>query len=169
MHSPVMEIGESFVGDGAEAAHVNTVLGRRDGPVGTAWATALATPSAGHAPFLCVLAPGVPVQPATLFVNKAAIAGDRHGALTWGAAQAGVAAGVRDYVAAHHPAVDQLVLICAVWVDPTAADEELVFTNNAAATLTALEMGSGIRPAPSTDGVAPANPFFRTGRVDPTA
>jgi 5,6,7,8-tetrahydromethanopterin hydro-lyase len=27
-----MLIGESFVGDGGEAAHVNTVLGRRDGP-----------------------------------------------------------------------------------------------------------------------------------------
>jgi len=37
-----MPIGESFVGEGAEAAHVNTVLGRRDGPVGAAWATAAA-------------------------------------------------------------------------------------------------------------------------------
>ena len=25
-------IGESFVGEGAEAAHINTVLGDRDGP-----------------------------------------------------------------------------------------------------------------------------------------
>ena len=36
-----MLIGESFVGDGVNAAHINVVLGRRDGPVGTAWATAL--------------------------------------------------------------------------------------------------------------------------------
>ncbi len=35
-----MLIGESFIGDGADAAHVNTVLGRRDGPAGAAWATA---------------------------------------------------------------------------------------------------------------------------------
>jgi formaldehyde-activating enzyme involved in methanogenesis len=27
-----MFIGESFAGEGAEAAHVNTVLGHRDGP-----------------------------------------------------------------------------------------------------------------------------------------
>jgi len=45
---PVL-IGESFVGEGAEATHintvlVNTVLGDRHGPVGTAWATALAGP-----------------------------------------------------------------------------------------------------------------------------
>ena len=166
MHSPVMEIGESFVGDGAEAAHVNTVLGRRDGPVGTAWATALATPSTGHAPFLCVLAPGVPVQPATLFVNKAAIAGDRHAALTWGAAQAGVAAGVRDYVGAHHPAVDQLVLICAVWVDPAAADEELVYANNRTATFQAIHAGAKHLPRLADVLAAretPSNPYFRRG------
>ena len=40
---PVL-IGESFVGEGAEAAHINTVLGARRAPVGTAWATALADP-----------------------------------------------------------------------------------------------------------------------------
>ena len=37
-----MQLGEAFVGEGANAAHVNTVLGGRDGSVGTAWATALA-------------------------------------------------------------------------------------------------------------------------------
>jgi len=58
-----MLIGESFVGDGVNAAHINVVLGRRDGPVGTAWASALATPSAGHAPFVAVAAPGIPVVP----------------------------------------------------------------------------------------------------------
>jgi 5,6,7,8-tetrahydromethanopterin hydro-lyase len=42
MADNVMLIGESLVGEGTEAAHVNTVPGRRDGPVGVAWATALA-------------------------------------------------------------------------------------------------------------------------------
>jgi hypothetical protein len=32
-------IGESFIGEGDEAAHINTVLGDRAGPVGVAWAT----------------------------------------------------------------------------------------------------------------------------------
>jgi 5,6,7,8-tetrahydromethanopterin hydro-lyase len=35
-----MLTGESFAGEGADAAHVNTVLGSRSGPVGAAWATA---------------------------------------------------------------------------------------------------------------------------------
>lgn len=87
------QIGEAFVGSGAHAAHLNTVLGGRGGPVESAWLTALAMPRPGHIPFVCVLRPGLPVKPYTLFVNKAPLAGSRHERLTWGAAQAGVASG----------------------------------------------------------------------------
>lgn len=161
-----MEIGEAFVGDGADAAHVNTVLGPRSGPVGTAWATALATPSAGHTPFIAVVQPGLPAKPLTLFVNKAAIAGDVHANLTWGAAQAGVASGVGDAVADGLIArgdVDELALIAAVWVDPAARDAGAVYRNNRAATRAALAAGRANEP--SLDAVlearrAPRNPFF---------
>jgi len=161
-----IELGEAFVGRGAEAAHVNTVLGARSGPVGSAWATALATPSTGHAPFVAVLRPGVPAKPFTLFVNKAAIAGESHARLTWGAAQAGVAAGVMDAVAAgdvEAGAVDALALIAAVWVDPAARDAEAVYRNNRAATAAALAAGRRREPALSEALAArtrPENPFF---------
>src|SRR5271167_2207755 len=95
----VTQVGESFVGSGPEAAHLNTVLGEKGGPVETAWATALATPRAGHAAFVVAAQPGIAVKPMTLFVNKATIDSDEHAALTWGAAQAGVASGVLDAVA----------------------------------------------------------------------
>jgi 5,6,7,8-tetrahydromethanopterin hydro-lyase len=159
--APLPQYGEGFAGEGADVAHVNTVLGRRDGPVGTAWATALASPSAGHVPFVVVARPNLPVVPFTLFVNKAAIAGDRHGMLTWGAAQAGVAAGVLD--AAIEDPDGALCLIAAVWVAPDAFDEEAVFINNRTATTSALAMGAAGGP----DGAAlraldePTNPFFR--------
>jgi 5,6,7,8-tetrahydromethanopterin hydro-lyase len=159
-----MQIGESFVGEGAEAAHVNTVLGTRSGPAGTAWATALATPSQGHTPFVAVLRPGLPVQPMTLFVNKAAIAGAEHGTLTWGPAQAGVAAGVADAVAdgiVSDPG--ELVLITAVWVNPEAADADAVYANNRAATREALAAGAAGGPALDEVLAArhrPANPFY---------
>ena len=161
-----MQIGESFVGEGADAAHVNTVLGSRSGPVGTAWASALASPSAGHTPFVAVVRPGLPAKPITLFVNKAAIAGELHAKLTWGAAQAGVASGVADAVADGvilRDAVDELVLIAAVWVDPAAKDAEAVYRNNRAATRQALANGRANEP--KLDAVlearrAPGNPFF---------
>ena len=161
-------IGESFVGDGADAAHVNVVLGPRDGPAGTAWATALATPRAGHVPFVAVVRPGLAVQPPTLFGNKAASEPGRHADLTWGAAQAGVAAGVADAVAeglVHAAQVGELALIAAVWVDPAADDDQAVFANNREATLTALRNARDGAP-PVDDVLAarhqPWNPFFRS-------
>ena len=164
-----MQIGEGFAGDGPNAAHVNTVLGRTDGPVGTAWATSLATPRQGHVPFVVVRRPNMAVKPATLFVNKADIRGDRHAALTWGAAQAGVAQGVLQAVAdGVVPAgeVDDLVLIAAVWVDWAAADEEEVYANNLRATREALAAGAEGRPRVEdllgAEG-EPENPFFRSG------
>lgn len=161
-------IGEGFVGSGVNAAHVNTVLGPRQGPVGVAWMTSLATPRQGHVPFVAVARPGIPIVPFTLFVNKAAIDGDRHGDLTWGAAQAGVASGVG---LAHDRGLfegdlDQLALIVAVWVNPSADDEEAVYVNNRDAVLAALVMGrDGISDlARALEAMRePTNPYFRQG------
>jgi 5,6,7,8-tetrahydromethanopterin hydro-lyase len=160
------QIGEAFVGDGVDAAHVNTLLGALGGPVETAWVSALAHPSAGHTPFVTVLQPGLPVKPLTLFVNKATIASDRHAELTWGAAQAGVAKGVADALAAGVIAdeeVDDLLIVAAVWVNPDAADAAAVFANNAASTLGALRAGATHTPDVATvlsARDAPHNPYF---------
>ena len=163
----VTQIGEAFVGEGAEAAHINTVLGAKGGPVETAWANALATPRQGHAAFVTVVQPGLAVKPLTLFVYKAALAGDTHSRLTWGAAQAGVAGGVLDAVADGIVAADladDLLLIAAVWVDPAATDEGGVYANNRTATLEALRAGWDRQP-PLDQLLAarerPFNPFFR--------
>src|SRR3954462_11270954 len=142
-----MQIGEGFAGAGVNAAHVNTVLGGKDGPVGAAWTTALATPRIGHAPFVVVVRPNVPVKPFTLFVNKSAIDSEKnakHGTLTWGAAQAGVAAGglaAAGQRVLRADELESLLLIAAVWVNPDADDEEAVYANNEAATLAALTAG----------------------------
>ncbi len=165
-----MQIGEGFAGSGVNAAHVNTVLGEKDGPVGTAWTTALATPRLGHAPFVVVVKPNVPVKPFTLFVNKSAIdAGENegHARLTWGAAQAGVAAGVIGALgkgAISSTDADRMLLIAAVWVDPKADDEETVYANNEAATIAALVAGRAGMPtvADMLAAGSPENPFFRT-------
>jgi 5,6,7,8-tetrahydromethanopterin hydro-lyase len=160
------QIGEGFAGSGRNAAHVNTILGTKGGPVETAWATALATPRIGHVPFVVVVRPNLPVKPFTLFVNKADLRGDDHARLTWGPAQAGVAAGVADAVAdAHVPPsdVDDLLLIAAVWVAWDADDDALVYEHNRRATRDALAAGTTGRPV--LDEVlaaraAPSNPYF---------
>ena len=161
-----LQIGESFVGEGVNAAHINTVLGDRNGPAGTAWATALASPSAGHVPFVAVLQPSLPVKPMTLFVTKSAPADGDHGTMIWGPAQAGVAAGVADAVAdgvIPESSTEAAVLIAAVWVNPGADDADAVYRNNRAATATALR--NGVTSEPALDRILsarhrPSNPFY---------
>jgi 5,6,7,8-tetrahydromethanopterin hydro-lyase len=162
-----IQIGEGFVGSGPNAAHTNTILGARSGPAGVAWATALATPRAGHVPFMVVAQPGVAVTPPTLFVNKAAVEGDQHGLFTWGAAQAGVAAGVGEALRTgviEVNSTDDLVIIAAVWLNPSANDEEEVYENQRQAMIDALTNGKNGKPT-ATDVIKAsenvANPFFR--------
>ena len=110
----------------------------------------------------------MPVKPPTLFVNKAEIRGEQHGFLHWGAAQAAVARGVLESVAAGtipQGEVEELVLIAAVWVDWSASNEEEVYSNNVEATRSALASAAEGRPRLEDllrIASEPANPFFRT-------
>ena len=54
-------IGEALVGDGNEVAHIDLMIGSKDGPVGTAFANALSTQSEGHTNLLAVLEPNLAV------------------------------------------------------------------------------------------------------------
>ncbi|MEY3596025.1 MAG: hypothetical protein RL576_1439 [Actinomycetota bacterium] len=77
--------------------------------------------------------------------KSAAAANDTHGALTWGAAQHGVARGVqraRDSGVFGANDVHELALIVAVWVNPLADDAVQVEENNAEATYLALKSGN---------------------------
>ncbi len=163
------QIGEGFEGSGVSVAHVNTVLGDRNGHIGAAWAQSLASPSQGHAPFVVVARPTLPVKPLTLFVNKAALSSEIHANLTWGAAQAGVAAGVIEAVGSGvltPELADVAVLIAAVWVDPEADSihQDAIFTNNQVATLAALANGATGRPGAYevlADQGGVWNPFYQ--------
>jgi 5,6,7,8-tetrahydromethanopterin hydro-lyase len=162
-----IQIGEGFVGSGLNAAHTNTILGARSGPAGVAWATALATPRAGHVPFMVVAQPGIAVTPPTLFVNKAAVEGDQHGLFTWGAAQAGAASGVGEALRSgviDASKTDDLIIIAAVWLNPSANDEEEVYQNQRQAMIDALTNGKNGNPTAADVMKASqevANPFFR--------
>lgn len=144
-----MYIGESFVGSGPNAAHINVMVGPKTGPVGHAWAGALSSPTRGHLPFMVVLQPGVPVKPMTAFINKADLRGDTHESMTWGAAQAGVAKGVQEaLLEGILPAESEndWCVICAVWVNWSADDADEVFANNYAAAKGAVKAAMGLEP-----------------------
>ena len=166
-----MRIGECLFGNGANAAHVNLILGPREGPVGVAFATAAASPAAGHVPFQLVLKPNLPVKPATLYIAKAVLRNERHEKMTWGAGQAGVAAGITSAVMQGllpAQAEDDWLTIALVWVDWNADDAELVYANNKAAAFTAVqrallaEWPSRLELAQGLANVG--NPFFTPQR-----
>lgn len=137
-------IGSGSEGSGTSIAMVDVVLGDETSPVAQAWTNALASPSDGHAAFVVQAEPGLPVKPFTLFVPKVGIRTIERSEVTLGAAHAGVAAGVLDALRSGVLPVDvaeRAFLICSVWVDASATTvhADLVFANNRAATLEALD------------------------------
>jgi 5,6,7,8-tetrahydromethanopterin hydro-lyase len=134
-------IGEAWSGDVPNGSHVNVVLARRGSPTAAAAAAALACPGPGHAPVLVCLGAGNAVRPATMMVNKMTIASERHGLITWGAAQLGIGQAVMDCVVdGTLSATDtaELVLLVGVWVDPAADDETAVRLANRRAMAAAI-------------------------------
>ena len=161
-----MHIGEGFEGGGANAAHINLILGTKS-ELGVAFATAAASPGAGHIPFQVVLKPNLPVKPTTLFVAKAVLRDSDHETMTWGPAQAGVAAGItRALLDGVLPAeaADDWLAIALVWVDWNADDAEAVYTNNREAShlasVRALTTGWPDRKTLAEGLASVSNPFF---------
>jgi 5,6,7,8-tetrahydromethanopterin hydro-lyase len=133
----MFHVGEGFEGAGVNAAHINLLLGPKQGVMGTAWATAAASPGPGHVPFQVVLKPNLPVKPATLFIGKAVLRDAKHEKLTWGPAQLGVAAGLTRAVLDNllpPEAEDAWLAIALVWVDWNADDADAVYVHNKSAT-----------------------------------
>ena len=86
-----MFIGEGLVGEGNEIAHIDLLIGSKDGPVGAAFANALARQSKGHSNLLAVITPNLAVKPSTVMVTKVTIDGAKQAVQMFGPAQAAVA------------------------------------------------------------------------------
>src|SRR6266481_1412616 len=132
-----MYIGEALVGDGNEIAHIDLLIGDKAGPVGTAFANALANQSHGHSNLLAVLTPNLLCKPATVIITKVTIKGATQAVQMFGPAQAAVAKAVADSVAAGViPAkeAENLVIICGVFIHWQAADDTKIYQYNYEAT-----------------------------------
>lgn len=130
-------VGEALVGDGNEIAHIDLMIGSKDGPVGTAFANALATQSAGHTNLLAVLTPNVAVKPSTVLVTKVTIKGMKQATQMFGPAQEAVAKAVADSVAdgvIPQDKAEDLVIVCGVFIHPAAEDNKKIYDYNYEAT-----------------------------------
>jgi len=136
-----MFIGEALAGDGNEIAHIDLMIGSKDGPVGNAFASALATQSEGHTNLLAVITPNLAVKPATVMVTKVTIKGMKQAVQMFGPAQAAVAKAVADSVdegVISKSDTEELVMVCGVFIHPSAEDDKKIYDYNYEATKMAI-------------------------------
>jgi len=136
-----MYIGEALAGDGNEIAHIDLLVGNKDGPVGVAFANALARQSEGHSNLLAVITPNLAVKPATVMITKVTIKGARQAVQMFGSAQTAVAKAVADAVDEGVIPKDQcedLVIVCGVFIHWEAEDNKKIYDYNYEATKAAI-------------------------------
>ena len=147
-----MYIGEALVGEGNEVAHIDLLIGSKDGPVGAAFAAALASQRQGHSSLLAVLEPNLAVKPATILITKVTIKGAKQAVQMFGPAQYAVAKAVADSVAAGVIPKNQcenLVIICGVFIHWEAQDDKKIREFNYEATK--LSIARAMKGEPSAD------------------
>lgn len=145
-------VGEALVGDGNEVAHIDLLIGDKEGPVGVAFANALADQKMGHSNLLAVLTPNLAVKPATVLITKVTIKGAKQAVQMFGPAQYAVAKAVADSVAEGVIPKDQaekLCIVCGVFIHWEAKDDKKIFEYNYQATK--LSIARALKNEPSAD------------------
>src|SRR4029078_10027814 len=147
-----MYIGEALVGDGNEIAHIDLLIGDKNGPVGVAFAKALADQKAGHSYLPAGLTPNLICKPATVLITKVTIKGAPQAVQVFGPAQAAVAKAVTDCVAEGvipKADVENLVIVCGVFIHWQAKDDTKIYQFNYEATK--LSISRAMKGEPKID------------------
>ena len=135
-------IGEALLGEGNELAHIDLLIGDKEGPVGKAFASGLSSLSAGHTPLLAVIRPNLPPKPYTLLVPKVTVKNMEDAGKIFGPAQAAIAKAVADSVEENiipKDKLDEWVIVVSVFIHPQAADFRKLYQYNYSATKLALK------------------------------
>lgn len=134
-------IGEALIGEGAELAHVDLIVGDKNGPVGMAFANALSQLSAGHTPLLAVVRPNLLTKPATVVIPKVTLKHEGQVNQMFGPVQAAVAKAVADSVEEGMFAgenIDELCILASAFLHPSAKDYNRIYRYNYGATKLAI-------------------------------
>lgn len=151
-----MYVGEALVGEGNEIAHIDLLIGDKAGPVGVAFANALANQSAGHTNLLAVLEPNLVTKPATVLITKVTIKGMKQAVQMFGPAQYAVAKAVADCLAdgtIPQAEADNLVIVCGVFIHPAADDNKKILDFNYEATKLSIQRAMKNQP-PASEVIA---------------
>ena len=163
-----IQVGESLVGEGNEVAHIDLIIGSKDGPVGEAFTEALVNQKEGHTNLLAVVAPNLPAKPDTLMANKVTIKGEKQAVQMFGPAQAAVARAVVDSVrdgVISEAQVEDLCVIVGVFIHWDATDDKKIFDWNYQATKESIARALNNEPSAQSvvEGAAQARHPFAGG------
>jgi 5,6,7,8-tetrahydromethanopterin hydro-lyase len=161
-----MLIGEALVGDGNEVAHIDLMIGPKDGPVGIAFANALASQKQGFSNLLAAV-PNLISKPAAVMITKVTIKGANQAVQMFGPAQKAVWKAVADSVAAGvipKGDAEKLVAVVGVFIHWEAKDNDKIYQNNYEATKLAIQRA--MRGEPKVDDVlakkdTAKHPFYK--------
>ena len=137
-----MFIGEALIGDGDELAHVDLLIGEKDGPVGNAFANGLSQLSVGHTPLLSVIRTNLITKPATIIIPKVTGGDLDDASKIFGPAQTAVGRAVADCVEEGiipKDKVEDWVINASVFISPAAQDYRKIYQYNYAATKLAIK------------------------------
>ncbi len=130
-------VGEALVGDGAELAHIDLLMGDKEGPIGSAFANAISQLSVGHTPLLAVVRPNLLTKPVTLVIPKVTLKDMHQVNEMFGPVQAAVAKAVADSVeegAFGDLDIENIAILCSAFVHPEAKDYNKIYRFNYGAT-----------------------------------
>lgn len=145
-----MYIGEALVGEGNEVAHIDLMIGEKDGPVGSAFANALSDQKQGFSNLLAILEPNLMCKPATVLVTKVTIKGAQQATQMFGPAQKAVARAVTDCLQEgvfSKKEAEELVIVCGVFIHWEAKDNAKIYQYNYEATKLAIERAMKKEPS----------------------
>lgn len=134
-------IGEALIGDGNELAHIDLIIGEKEGPVGQAFANGLSNLSVGHTPLTTVIRPNLMTKPATLIIPKVTVGDLDDAAKVFGPAQTAVGRAVADAVEEGYipkDIVEDIVINVSVFIDPSAKNYRKIYQYNYGATKLAI-------------------------------
>lgn len=149
----MMLIGDALIGEEPELAHIDLMIGDKEGPVGQAFATGMTQLSAGHTPLLSVIRPNLPTKPSALIVPKVTVKNMDQASQIFGPAQAAVSKAVADAVEegiVPKEKADDLVIVASVFIHPQALDYNRIYRYNYGATKLALKRAMENFPAIDT-------------------
>ena len=130
-------IGEALIGSGNEIAHVDLVIGDKNGPAGNAFVNSLTQLSIGHTPLLSVIRPNLITKPATLIIPKVTVGCLDDANKVFGPAQTAVGRAVADAVEEGLIPIDKvedIVILASVFIHPEAEDYRKIYQYNYGAT-----------------------------------